>query len=111
VVEAQDNSSGVKQITELALSAGNSVSVNAQMGCFLQTEDQMQAIQAQSVGLPQSSDGKPSKVLTALGHRALANRDFAVVATFVTFGILAWICLVLFCPWSEEISAALATLS
>jgi hypothetical protein len=66
----------------------------------------MQPIKA----LLQSSYSKPSKALTAPGHRALADRDFAVVATVVTLGFLAWICLVLFCPWPEEISTALSTL-
>jgi hypothetical protein len=80
------------------------------MGRSYKTGYQMQAIQAQSVALPQSYNSKPSKVLTALGYRALADRDFTVVATFVTIGFLAWICLVLFCPWPEEISAALSTL-
>jgi type II secretory pathway component PulM len=67
----------------------------------------MQTIQAQSVALEQSHYGKPS---TALRHRVLADRDFRVVAAFVTIGLLASIYLVLFCPWSEEISAALSTL-
>jgi hypothetical protein len=71
----------------------------------------MQAIRAQSVASRQNYYRKPSTVFTALGYRILPDRDFTVVAAFVTIGFLASICLVLLCSWSEEISAALATLS
>jgi hypothetical protein len=71
----------------------------------------MQAIQAESVALRQNYYRKPSTVFTALGYRVLADRDFTVVAAFVTIGFLTSIYLVLFCPWSQEISAALSTLS
>jgi type II secretory pathway component PulM len=71
----------------------------------------MQAIQAQSVAPRQNYVGKPSPVLAAERHRVLADRDFTVVAAFVIIGVLASVYLMLFCPWSEEISAALSTLS
>jgi type II secretory pathway component PulM len=73
---------------------------------FLLTGDEMQAIQAQSVALEQNHYDKPGT-----RHRILEDRDFRVVAAFVTIGLLVSIYLVLFCPWSEEISAALSTLS
>jgi hypothetical protein len=71
----------------------------------------MQAIHAQSIALPRNYHRKPSKVLAAVGQRALADRDFTVVTAFVIIGLMASLYLVLFCPWSEEISAALSTLS
>jgi hypothetical protein len=71
----------------------------------------MQTFQAQSVALGQNHYDKPSTVLTALEHRFLADRDFTVAAAFAIIGLVASIYLVSFCPWSEEISAALSTLS
>jgi hypothetical protein len=71
----------------------------------------MESIQAQSVALPRNYDSKPSKVLSALGHRVLADRDFTVVATFVIIGLLLSFCLMLFCPSLEEVSVVLSTLS
>jgi hypothetical protein len=67
----------------------------------------MQVIQAQSAALRQNYASKPSPVLSR--HRVLA--DFAVVAGFVIIGLLLSLYLMLFWPWSEEISAALSTLS
>jgi hypothetical protein len=43
----------------------------------------MQAIQVQSVGLLQSSYSNPSKGSYGARHRALADRDFTVVATLM----------------------------
>jgi hypothetical protein len=67
----------------------------------------MQPIQAQSVALEQNHYDKSS---TALRHRVLADRDFAVVAAFVIIGLLVSLCVMLVCPW-WEVSVVPSTLS